>query len=371
VSDSPLRVVEVAVEPPYAVRIGPGALARLEPDVERLGLRPVALLSDARVFELHGARLGALASLPVHLAPRGEEGKSFAALEALLEHLASVGADRGACLVTLGGGSLSDLGGLAASLYARGIDVVHAPTTLLAQVDASVGGKTAINLRAAKNLAGTVHQPRTVLADTDTLATLSADELRSGLGEVVKTALVGGESELSLIEERAPALVDGDASALARATAACVRVKARIVAADPLERGRRRELNLGHTFAHAIERAAGYGVIPHGHAVATGVSLALACARELGKLEEPELPERIDALLRALGLSPTWTELAERWDARLEPDRVLDAVALDKKGRASEPSLVLPRGAGRIELDVRPGRDFVAAFLRRQAGATA
>ena len=179
--------VRVEVDPAYAVRVGAGALDGV-PGL--LGERParaaVAVVTDGRVAALHGQRLAALGDCPWIQVPRGEDAKRFARLEVVLNDLATGGLDRRSAVVTLGGGAVCDVGGLAASLFMRGIDVLHCPTTLLAQVDASVGGKTAVNLAAGKNLAGTFHQPIAVACDVDVLATLDDAELRSGLGEVVK-----------------------------------------------------------------------------------------------------------------------------------------------------------------------------------------
>ena len=277
--------------------------------------------------------------------------------------MAESGLDRGGRLVTLGGGVVSDLGGLAASLYMRGVEVVHCPTTLLAQVDASVGGKTAVNLGAGKNLAGTLHQPRAVFADTDVLATLPEDELASGLGEVVKTAVVGGERDLARVEARAPALAARDAEALREAVRHGVATKAAVVAADPHEGSRRKELNLGHTFAHAIERAAGYGRLPHGVAVAVGLLLATRTAGRLGRLQDESLPERLAALIRALGLPTSLDALRRRSGRALATADLLAAMALDKKGRAGSPRLVLPRAAGRLEIDVPVEASILKAAL--------
>jgi 3-dehydroquinate synthase len=338
--------VEVATDPPYTVHVGPGLLGELRAAVE--GTDGAALLVDARVAELHGAALAALADVPRLALPGGEGTKSLARLGEVLEFLARAGLSRASCLVAVGGGVIGDLGGLAASLFKRGCQVVQAPTTLLAQVDASVGGKTAVNLAAGKNLAGTFHQPRAVHADTRALATLHDDELRSGLGEVVKTALIGGEEQLARLEQRAEALLARDPDALAETVTDCVRVKARVVAADPLERGPRRALNLGHTFGHAIEHAVGYGALPHGVAVAAGLGLALRAARETGLADDPELEARTRALLARLGLPGSLTELGRS----LDPAALRAGLLHDKKGHVGAPQFVLPRAAGALELGV-------------------
>ena len=347
--------IEVALAPPYRVHVGRGCLAGVRGFVAEE--RPTAVLTDGRVAGLHAAKLAGFADAPWIQIPRGEDGKTFEVLERVLGEMAEAGLDRSSVLVTLGGGAVSDVGGLAASLFARGIDVVHCPTTLLAQVDASVGGKTAVNLAAGKNLAGTFHQPRAVFADPDLLATLDVDQLRSGFGEVVKSALLGAEG--------LPALLDGDAGALEREAlvTACVRLKARVVAADEREGSARAQLNLGHTFGHAIERVAGYGVVPHGVAVAAGLALALEASRRLGLLEDAALPERAAGWLRALGLPTALDELRASAQAELPPEALALAMRVDKKGRGSEPRFVLPRAIGSVKLDVALEAALLAAIL--------
>jgi 3-dehydroquinate synthase len=230
---------------------------------------------------------------------------------------------------------------------------VQVPTTLLAQVDASVGGKTAVDLAAGKNLAGTFHQPALVLADTETLATLPEVEYRSGLGEVVKSALIEGEPALAGLERSLAAITARDPDALAEVVERCVRLKAGIVERDPRERGERKKLNLGHTFAHAIERAAGYGAVPHGVAVAVGIALAFRTSRATGLLVDPGLPERTEKLLRALGMPHDLRSLRESSGSGLSTEALLAGMRHDKKGVAGSPRLVLPRAAGTIEVDVQ------------------
>src|SRR5690606_29429256 len=239
-----------------------------------------ALVVDERVAELHAAPL-AIPGLTVLRVPAGEACKELAHLGHVLEALAAAGLERGSLVVTLGGGATSDLGGLAAALFLRGVDFVACPTTLLAMVDASVGGKTAINLGAGKNLAGVFHQPRSVLADVTTLATLPVAEWRSGLGEVLKTWLVEGAALEPAMDALGADPRSASLDALTELVARCVEAKARVVVADPLEAGQRKALNLGHTFAHAIERVAGFGRVPHGVAVAVGLVLATRYAEKV------------------------------------------------------------------------------------------
>lgn len=356
-----IRSIQVDVVPAYTVHVGVGAIDLAAADLSKE--RGSVLLSDARVHALHARSLDLSGRVPVWLAPQGENAKEFEQLALALEFLAECGLDRRACVWTLGGGALGDLGGLAAALYMRGIAVVHCPTTLLAQVDASVGGKTAVNLRAGKNLAGVFHQPRAVFADTRLLASLDEAEYQSGLGEMVKTVLIAGEELLALVERERDRLVARDQGLLAEVVAACVRTKARIVAADPREIGERKLLNLGHSFAHAIEHVAGYGRVPHGVAVAVGLGLALRASRELGLLEDRSLEARVSTLLGRLGLPAQLSALRRSVGLAIPARDLVLAMRLDKKNRAGEMHLVLPRAAGRFELAVPADGALVESWL--------
>ncbi|TAJ12412.1 MAG: 3-dehydroquinate synthase, partial [Planctomycetota bacterium] len=339
---------EVETEPRCPVVIGAGALGEVAAIAARHSRSLV--VSDATVANLHAARL-AVGTAALHVVATGERAKSFAQLEKLLEAMAAARLDRASLVIALGGGSVGDVAGLAAALYMRGIAVLQCPTTLLAMADSSIGGKTAIDVAAGKNLVGAFHQPIGVLADTSTLATLPAAELASGFGEVVKCALLAGERELALVEQSAARLVAREEAALAQAVELCARLKARIVAADPRERGERKLLNLGHTFAHAIEKVAGYGTIPHGVAVGCGVALACDASAHGGHLADARLPARVRALLAALGLYGSLAELEARYARKLDHALLLDAMRLDKKSAAGELRLVLPSAPG----DVRYG----------------
>lgn len=343
--------IEVATDPAYTVEVGPGVLSGA-PSAD-------ALLCDRAVFELHGAGLPEMPRMELE---GGEGAKTLSVLGEALEFCAQAKLSRRSTLMTFGGGTIGDLGGLVASLFKRGMNAVHAPTTLLAQVDASVGGKTAINLEAGKNLAGTFHQPAHVLCDTSVLGTLPEDEWASGLGEVLKTALIAGEEDLAALEERAGALRERDPAATADTVAACVATKARVVAEDPDERGPRRALNLGHTFAHAIEHTAGYGVIPHGVAVAAGIGLALAASERSGLLEDAGLPQRVQNLARELGLVTSVAELRSS-EGSLPAEALLAAFAHDKKGEVGRPEFVLVRRAGDIPLGIELEPALLAELL--------
>lgn len=337
--------VELPGHAAYPVVVGAGALDELR---RHAGERPFGIV-DLPVYEAHGALVAPTHALAV--VPSGEAAKDWETLELILSCMAHEQLDRASVALALGGGSTLDVAGLAASLYMRGIRIVYCPTTLLAMVDASVGGKTAINLAQGKNLVGTFHQPSAVLADTRTLATLPDAEWRSGLGEVLKAALVEGEELLALVERNASALAARDLAAVEPVIAACVRSKARIVASDERESGPRKALNLGHTFAHALEKVAGFGAFPHGVAVACGLALALEASARAGLLEDAQLRARVDALLRKLGLPRSLGEL-RRSHGALPAHELLEAMRHDKKARDGRPAFVLPRAAGALELAV-------------------
>jgi 3-dehydroquinate synthase len=350
-----VQTVRVGGARAYDVHVGPGALEQL---ARAVGGRAALVVLDAEVERLHAERLGALAAAPRSTVPRGEAAKTFATLEELCERCAALGLGRDGVLVAFGGGAVCDLTGLAAALFARGIDWIACPTTLLAQVDASVGGKTAVNLRAGKNLAGAFHPPGCVLADAEVLATLPSAERLSGLGELAKSALIEGGELLERLEQAAAGPRPWDEATETRLVALAVAAKARVVAADEREAGPREVLNLGHTFAHAIEHAADYGRVPHGVAVAAGIGLALAAAERLGLACKPGFVERTRALLRALGLPAGLGELD--LVPPLDPDVLVAAMQRDKKRRAGRTRLVVPLGPA----DVRCGVEVDEAFLR-------
>lgn len=337
---------EVLVEttPPSRVLIGCSDFGNLDPSLIDL------VVADRFVYELHQKRLAGLGQTPVLLHDRGESAKSFAQLERLLSGFADAGLDRQSTVLAFGGGVTSDLTGLAAALYMRGVNFATIPTTLLAQVDASVGGKTAINLAQGKNLVGAFHQPTDVLIDTELLHTLDLNEWRSGMGEVLKSALLGARLETGeLLFEHLEAL-EADLRASQVITPivhACVAFKAKVVSADLTERGPREQLNLGHTFGHAIEHLAGYGAIPHGVAVAAGLAMALERARETGVLEAPDLIERTARLAAKLELPASLGQLEGELGLSFEPERLLAAMGLDKKAADGQIRFVLPRAIGR------------------------
>ncbi|MFM7052018.1 MAG: 3-dehydroquinate synthase [Planctomycetota bacterium] len=297
-------------------------------------------------------------TVTVSLAAR-EAAKSMRAVEDVWRAALSIRADRSALVVAVGGGLVGDLAGFAAATYLRGIDLVQVPTTLLAMVDASIGGKTGINLALpdgslGKNLAGAFWQPRLTVADPAVLATLPRRELRAGLAESVKHAVIDGEGHFAALERDATALAEGEPAALDRLVPMSAAVKARIVARDPFERGERALLNLGHTFGHAIETDPSTELL-HGEAVAIGCVAAARCAVGLGMLPSADA-DRVERLLRACGLPvalPTSVSAAS----------VRQRMGYDKKVAGGALRLVLPKAIGSVEVVSAPPEAAVADAL--------
>ena len=340
--------LEVALgERSYPIHIGAGLLgqpALFAPHVEG---RLEAIVTNATVAPLHAAQLdatleraGAAARMRIVL-PDGEAHKDWRTLDLVFESLLRGRADRRTVLVALGGGVVGDIAGFAAATYQRGVAHLQVPTSLLAQVDSSVGGKTAINHPLGKNMIGAFHQPCAVVADTATLATLPPRELASGLAEVVKYGAIHDVAFLAWIEEHASALAARDPTALAHAIRRSCEIKAEIVAADEREAGARALLNFGHTFGHAIESATGYGTWLHGEAVAIGMALAARFSVAQGRIAASDA-ERLERLLARLGLPvrpPAITR--ERW---------LEYMGRDKKNERGRITLVLLERLGRAAI---------------------
>ncbi len=356
------QTVPVAVAgKPYDVLIGPGLLERAGALIAPLLKRPrLVVVMDETVSDLHGASLAAslgaagVAFHPVVIAP-GEAAKSFAGLEALCDALLALELDRGDLVAAFGGGVVGDLAGFAAAILKRGIDFVQLPTTLLAQVDSSVGGKTAIDTPRGKNLIGAFHQPRLVLADLDVLASLPRRELVCGYAEVIKYGLLGDLAFFEWLEANGAAVLALDAAALAHAVRRSVEMKAEIVAEDEREAGRRALLNLGHTFAHALEAETGFGeALKHGEAVGIGMALAFRFSVRLGYCPGQDA-ERAARALAAAGLPTRLADLAGH------PFRAGDLVAhmaQDKKAEGGALTFILARGLG--EAFVAKGVDAAA-----------
>ena len=352
--------VPVRTDPPYEVFVGYGIATRVAelcpapPDAETVvvmhqpTLGPVAG-KVADTFQ----RIG----LGTHLVELddGEQAKTLHGAEALFERLVDAGVHRHDVLVAVGGGAATDVVGFVASTFNRGMPVIHVPTSLLAQVDAAVGGKTAVNLSRGKNLVGTFHQPIGVVCDVEVLRSLPEDEFVSGLAEVVKYGLIADPSLLDLVGSGSQHLRNDDGELRALVTRS-IAIKAGIVARDEKEMGQRAWLNYGHTFAHAIEHAMGYGTLRHGEAVALGMMAAAYTAEELGRLDRSEV-EAHERALSSAGL-PT--------AARLDLDALEEAWSHDKKYRAGV-RFVLLSGIGRPEAGVRVPRAVLTAAIERMA----
>ena len=345
-SDS-IRTIHVGVAPAYEVSIGPGLLEpcgqRLKP---LLGECRVAVITDSTVAPLYLETV--LQSLEQagfatcsHVFPAGEGHKTLSTLSDLLEFLASQHLTRTDCVAALGGGVTGDMAGFAAAVYLRGIRCVQLPTTLLAAVDSSVGGKTAVDLTAGKNLAGAFSQPAAVLCDTDCLKSLPADVFADGAAEAIKTGVLCDETLFALFEDGTLTADPGEV------IARCIAYKAGVVERDEKELGERKLLNLGHTVGHAIEKCSGF-TIPHGHAVAAGLAIMARAAETLGWTEEP-LAGRIAACLERNGL-PTGTDYTAEALAR--------AALSDKKRAGDTITVVVPRRIGECELKKLPVREL-------------
>ena len=266
----------------------------------------------------------------------GEEHKRLRNVERLAEQLAECHADRSSLLVVFGGGIVGDLGGFLAAIYMRGIDYIQVPTTLLAQVDSSVGGKTGVNLQAGKNLVGSFHHPLAVIADTDVLQTLPARELRAGLSESIKAGIIRDARLFNLMERNAKAIRARDPGLIEQVVAASVRMKAEVVGIDEMENGLRMILNYGHTLGHAIEAATRYKKLLHGEAVAWGMIAATRLGLARGTITESQ-SRRIEKVIFDYGPLPA---------LRLPIDRLLDAATRDKKNRSGVRRFILPSGIG-------------------------
>jgi 3-dehydroquinate synthase len=347
------RIVEAGGPRPYAIHIGAGLLDEGAALAEQVRGRHVLIVSDSNVGPLHASRVATAiarhlphARVVVSCIAAGEPAKSLEGFAGLLRELADLGATRDACVFALGGGVVGDLAGFAAACWMRGIDVVQLPTSLLAMVDSSVGGKTAVDLPQGKNLVGAFHPPRAVFVDTATLRTLPDRELRAGLAEVVKYGAIADPEFFAWLEDHADALLARDEDALAEAIARSCEHKAAIVRRDPREQGERALLNFGHTFAHAIEAEQAYDGLNHGEAVAVGMVLAARLSAAMG-LAPLAHAERLRDLLGRMGLPVTRP-------AGLRPQALLERMRLDKKANAMGLRFILwdSLGAARIVGDV-------------------
>ncbi len=349
----------------YEILVGPGVLSEVVGDIVRFGERSsYVIVTDSNVADLLGHDLERMfrdAGLPVCLCsfPSGEESKNMATVTELARQMVREGADRQSLVVALGGGVAGDMAAFLASIYMRGIPFVQIPTTLLAQVDSSVGGKTGVDLPEGKNLLGTFYQPLRVYADIGVLATLPEGEYRNGLAEVVKYGMISDAGFFDYLENHAEHIVNLEPSAVAHIVDVSCRIKADVVARDEREGGLRRILNFGHTIGHAIEAAAGYR-LPHGEAVALGmVAISdISIGKGLMKAEEAE---RLRELLLRFGLPVSLT-------IDLELSGIMECMKSDKKSRMGRISFVLGKGIGDTLITEDVSSHEVERALGRLAG---
>lgn len=328
----------------YEIVIASGLIKTLPARLKKLkGGKPFRtfIVTSPEIWGLWGkqviAAFGKQEQPTVLFLPAGEKHKRLRSLESLLEQLAAAGADRDSLLVAFGGGVIGDVTGFLAAIYMRGISYVQVPTTLLAQVDSSVGGKTGVNLAAGKNLVGSFNHPLAVLADTDVLKTLPASELRAGLQESIKAGVIRDAKLFRYLEDNADAVLRGDARALTHVVAASVRVKADVVANDEKESGLRMILNYGHTLGHAIEAATGYKQLLHGEAVGWGSIAATRLGQTRGLIDEKEADRIVKLILRYGPLSTFKAKAA----------KLVKLTANDKKSRSGTLSFILPAKIGK------------------------
>ena len=350
----------------YDVEIGPGLMAEAGAHIAPLlKRRRVCVLTDETVASLHlealreGLAAGGITMQALALPP-GEATKSWPHLERAVDWLLAEKVERNDIVVAFGGGVIGDLAGFAAAILRRGVRFVQIPTSLLAQVDSSVGGKTGINATHGKNLIGAFHQPSLVLADTSVLGTLTARDFLAGYGEVVKYGLLGDAAFFDWLEGQGPALAAGDMAARVEAVTRSVQMKADIVARDETEQGDRALLNLGHTFCHALEAATGYSDrLLHGEGVAIGCALAFELSARLGLCSQED-PSRVRAHLKAMGMK---TDLADIPGDLPGAAALVDLMAQDKKVVDGQLRFILARGIGQAFVTSDVPREAVLSVL--------
>lgn len=331
----------------YQIHVGSGLLADLYPRLAALaGSRPFRtfVVTSPRIWELWGERFSnsfpPAAQPAVLFLPAGEEHKRLASVESLAEQLAALGADRDALLVAFGGGVIGDITGFLAAIYMRGVPYIQVPTTLLAQVDSSVGGKTGVNLAAGKNLVGSFHHPRAVYADLDLLGTLPAEELRAGLQESVKAGIICDPALLRFLADERQQVLNCSPTALLQVIGESVRIKAEIVIKDEREAGLRMKLNFGHTLGHALEAATGYRHLLHGEAVGWGSIAALHLALSRKAIIRNDF-DYMTSVIHAYGPLPGF---------QVDAHRLVELTASDKKARSGKRAFVLPVAVGAVEV---------------------
>jgi 3-dehydroquinate synthase len=341
----------------YSVHVGCGAW-RVFADFPQDRYSSIFILTERHLWDRWGKKFlreGAVKGARLLFVPPGENSKSTMMVEKVAAELLGKGADRRSLLVAFGGGVVGDLGGFVASTYMRGIDCVQAPTTVLAQVDSSIGGKTAVNVHAMKNLLGTFYPPRMVLADPSVLASLDERSFRSGFFEVAKHAILSGPGLFKEVEARASTFLPKQAKGLEEILGRAAKVKVEVVSRDEREAGLRRVLNLGHTFGHALEEATGYARFLHGEAVGWGILIVSRLAELLGVLEPAE-GERMARLVRQVSPLPTLHDLRVR--------RILELLPQDKKAVKGRIHWVIPERIGKVRISDQVPMNLVEAAFR-------
>ncbi len=342
----------------YPIYIGAGLLDQLHELIAPLAPTSIALVTSQAVAPLYAQRalrgLGRVVATTVVELPDGEQHKHWDTVAQIIDTMVRARMDRRSLVVTLGGGVVGDVAGFAASIYMRGVRYVHVPTTLLAQVDSSIGGKTGINHSSGKNLIGALHQPSAIISDTDTLRTLPSRELSAGLAEVLKHGLIADADYFERMAAAIDSLRAGDPVALAGAIAGSCEIKASIVARDEKEAGERALLNLGHTFGHAIEAMTGYSSWLHGEAVGCGLVLAARLSCALGSLAASDVQKIGDAVMHA-GL-PTRADGLSAVDA-------IETMRGDKKADAGETRFIVLERIGKASLRTVPQRVLVETLM--------
>ncbi len=356
--------VDLGMDKTYPIIIGSGILENSGEIIASVYKgRKLMLVSNPLVFSLYGEQVvtslqNAGMKIHTYLMPDGEEYKNLQEAEKVLDAAVDIGMERNSLIAALGGGVVGDLAGFAAAIYQRGIPYIQIPTTLLAQVDSSVGGKTAVNHPRGKNMLGVFYQPKMVVIDINTLDTLAEREYLAGLGEVLKYGIIYDPDFFQFLEEKAFLIQGKDRSTLQEMVYHCLQIKSRIVAEDEKESGLRMILNLGHTFGHSLEKLGGYRDFKHGEAVAMGTMAASLLAEEMGLITTGEV-RRLAALFEKMGISTRFPAF--------KPEDIYQGMLNDKKVKDEKLRIIAPKGIGGYELIENPNRDLVLKVIARSA----
>ena len=344
----------------YAVVCGAGVLARLSVEIANIGkFSSVHVVTSRRVWSAAGKvvsrGLGGARTVRLHTFDDGETAKNLKSVEGIARSLVKAGADRNAVVIAVGGGVVGDVAGFAAASYLRGVALVHVPTTLVAQTDSAIGGKTGVNLPEGKNLVGAFYPPRMVVVDTNVLKTLPQREFCGGLAEVIKYGVIADAKLFAFLEKNVEKLLARDSLALGHVIARSVEIKAEVVGKDERESGLREILNFGHTFGHALESATGYKKYQHGEAVAWGMMAAVLYGHEI-QITPAADASRIISLIRRMGKLPAWPEMAAK--------KLIELMGSDKKTRNGKLRFVLTPGIGKAATFDAREREKLELILR-------